>query len=1060
MIFSEVFLHKSQIISLLRFTLMGALAAFLPALTTGAQDAAQFQDPPRENRPETWFHFIGDNVSREGVEADLSAISEAGISGVQWFHGAFGGRWPGVEHPVVPLSEEWEQMVGHMARTAKEKGLRLTLQTCPGWAMAGGPWIEPEEAMRDLVWSRTDVPGGQTVSLQLPQGQPSEEAWRDYRDICVLAFPTPEGDTGAPLTTKGLDISGEDWSRTGSHVFRFSVLENAPIRTLELPSVESLGRAWCNEPGVQVILKAIRADGTQTPLVDAQLPMASWQDIEAFVLAVEEVTPAPEYKLCIRNEHPINLSYVRLHSASRQNDWHAAAGRTLRAKELYQGHARRSAASYVRTQEIVDLTPLLSPEGKLSWQAPDKGPWTILRYGHVNIGYKNGPAPAEATGWECNKLDRRGAVKQFTNYVGRLQSGPVAGLADGMLMDSWECYNQNWTDGMEESFAAENHYALRRWMPALSGYVLDDPETTARFLTDWRRTRSNLYIKEFFQPMVEQAHEAGMQVQYETAAADVVAMDPLEYYKWADVPMCEFWQPLSDNFVGSLNFKPIKPTASAAHLYGKRRVAAESFTSFSLTWDEHWEMLKEVANLNVSEGVTHFVFHTYTHNPQVDFLPPGTSFGNRIGTPFLRGQTWWPYMPCFTAYLARLSYLLEQGKPVVDVLWYLGDEVGNKPDQLAPFPEGFKYDYCNPDVLLNRLEVADGQLITPEGQRYRVLWIPENERMLPQTVEKLYKLIRAGARVVAGEPQSPATLQADKKAERQFRKTIGRIWTRRGEISRLGKGSIAWDVPLEEALSAWGLQPQLKAHGGDVLWYERETAGARWFFVSAPVGGEFHGTLDFLAEGEAELWDPVSGTVKGLRSVADGPYRHVKLDLAQAQNAFIVFRVKGAMPPVEEPRTGNPVELKDWTLSFPEGWGAAAQLNLDSLRAWKDLPMSAEGRAFSGTAVYKTSFDWDGECGAAVLDLGHVDMIADVRVNGEKAGVLWASPYRLDIGKWVKPGKNELEVYVTSTWYNRLAYDVSLPESDRKTWTIAGPDAGSPLHESGLLGPVTLTPYE
>ena len=124
----------------------------------GARDVTHFQDPPREYRPETWFHFIGDNVSREGVEADLSAIAEAGISGVQWFHGAFGGRWPGVEHPVVPLSEEWEQMVGHMARTAHEKGLRLTLQTCPGWAMAGGPWIEPEEAMRDLVWSRTDVP--------------------------------------------------------------------------------------------------------------------------------------------------------------------------------------------------------------------------------------------------------------------------------------------------------------------------------------------------------------------------------------------------------------------------------------------------------------------------------------------------------------------------------------------------------------------------------------------------------------------------------------------------------------------------------------------------------------------------------------------------------------------------------------------------------------------------------------------------------------------------------------------------------------------------------------
>ena len=118
--------------------------------------------------------------------------------------------------------------------------------------------------------------------------------------------------------------------------------------------------------------------------------------------------------------------------------------------------------------------------------------------------------------------------------------------------------------------------------------------------------------------------------------------------------------------------------------------------------------------------------------------------------------------------------------------------------------------------------------------------------------------------------------------------------------------------------------------------------------------------------------------------------------------------------------------------------------------------MTAEGRAFSGTAVYETSFDWDGECGPAVLDLGCVDMIADVRVNGEKAGVLWATPYQIDISEWVKPGRNVLEVYVTGTWYNRLVYDAALPAAERKTWTIAGPDAGSPLHDSGLIGPVKL----
>ena len=175
-------------------------------------------------------------------------------------------------------------------------------------------------------------------------------------------------------------------------------------------------------------------------------------------------------------------------------------------------------------------------------------------------------------------------------------------------------------------------------------------------------------------------------------------------------------------------------------------------------------MLKPVADANMAEGVTHLVFHTYTHNPQVGFLPPGTSFGgNGIGTPFLRGQTWWPYMHSFTDYLARCSYMFENGRPVSDVLWYLGDEMDHKPDQNAPFPDGFRYDYCNPDALLNRLSVADGRIVTPEGISYSLLWIPENRRMLPETVEAVYRLVKAGATVVGDAPSAPATLRIGEK---------------------------------------------------------------------------------------------------------------------------------------------------------------------------------------------------------------------------------------------------------------------------------------------------------
>ena len=990
----------------------------------GVQDEQNFVSPPKVFWPETWFHFIGDNVSREGMDADLEAIAGAGIAGIQWFHGAFGGRWPGVDTPVVPLSPDWDKMVAYLGQKARSLNLRLTVQTCPGWAMAGGPWIKPEDAMRDLVWSRTDVFGGTSWQGVLPKGQPSQEEWRDYRDVCVLAFPTPLGDTGKPLEISNISSVEADWAallREGkvldakggtTHSVTFTLPEGAVVRTLELPSLDSFGRDFVNTPGMELTLVGIGPDGKRETLLHSHLPMGSWQDNQPMSLAVNEPSrPAQKLEFTLSNEHNIHVGYVRFFSAARMNDWQARSGSTLRAKERYQDRTRQNPAAFVQKDEIQDLTSLLQADGTLSWTAPEGCNWTILRFGHVNSGYRNGPAPAEATGWECNKLDPRGAQVQFAHYVGRLQEGPLQGLANGMLMDSWECYNQTWTGKMEEEFLSGTGYALRGWMPALAGYVLDSQEATARFLDQWRRVKSDLYNRNFFKTMTDLAHEKGLQVQYETAGGDVVAMDFMEYYKYADVPMTEFWHPITEGFVGDLNFKPIKPTASAAHLYGKRRVAAESFTSFDLSWDEHWEMLKEVANLNMTEGVTHNVFHTYTHNPQVGFLPPGTSFGNKIGTPFLRGQTWWKYMPYFTTYLARTSYLLERGLPVVDVLWYVGDEVTQKPDQKAPFPQGYKYDYCNPDVLFNRLEVKEGRLVTPEGQSYGLLWIPDSGNLSARTVERVRSLMEKGARVVLGPSINRNTLEM------------------------------------------YRLQPQLVANE-ELLWLHRKTEGAHWFYIAAPTGKDFHGTVFLKAQGKAERWDAVSGRIEGLETRQEGEYAAVKLDLERAGNCFVVFRPGSSRQPADKPVYTRSKELTTWTLRFPEGWGAPEKpLTLKGLKAWKDLPLGEEGKAFSGTAVYETTFTLP-KAGEVELDLGKVDMIADVQVNGAPAGVLWASPYRLTVKG--KAGRNTLRIAVTGTWFNRLAYDANLPEDERKTWTIAGPEPGSPLRESGLIGPVLL----
>ena len=1187
--------------------------------TFGNEDAASFREPPRVFRPETWFHFIGGNVAKPGITADLEAIAGAGIEGVQLFHGQFGGAWPGVEPQIKCLSESWDGAVRHAAEECRRLGLRFTMQNCPGWAMAGGPWITPDKAMRHLVWSRADFAGGSNVSMALPQPQPSREEWRDYREVAVVAFPTPEGDTGQALAPESVKSNRGDlpWEKCLRNekdgkivlepgqepVWVEATFPNVvTLRTVELPSVQGFNHQWCYVPGVTITVQAVLPEGLRE-VARHELPESNWQDNKPISLACSEV-PARTYRITIDHKHTMTFSYLKLFTAARKNNWESEAAFTLRGLDRAP-HPQQSKSTWIDPARIVDVTDRMDTKGTLHWDAPP-GRWTVLRWGHVNTGRRNGPAPPEATGWECDKLSPAGAETHFAGYIGRLaaKNGPVGGgLMQGMVLDSWECETQTWTPGMDGQFARLRGYPLRAWFPALAGYVVGDPETTTRFLRDWRVTVNDLLVENFFGRMAALGRQNGLAISFETASGDVFPGDILEYYKHADVPMCEFWQPRTESFVGSFEFKPVKPCVSAARMYGKPRVAAEAFTSFNLTWNEHPAMLKHIADLHLAEGVTHLVFHTYTHNPRTDWLPPGTAFGSGIGTPFLRGQTWWPEMQEFTAYLARCGYLLERGRPVSDVLWYLGDEQDHKPPQDAPFPAGYHYDYCNPDVLLNRLAVRDGLIFTPEGVRYRVLWLRDCPRMLPETLERMVSLVKQGAVLVGERPRSLATLSGGAGAEKRFRNAVDTLWggkaTTVNGVRRVGQGSVINGLPLGDALTKLGLTPDVQGEG--VVWTHRETEGADWYFVAAPAQHGFRGTLRFRAGGAVQLWNPLTGD-----AIPAGVMRHdagtslVALDLPPSGSVFVVFLPTGptaaksivrlehdgvavadaqaprmattdlqvvsasygdpadptrrkdvtelvrrdqarglnaitaqndwaggdpALKTVKkllvvirlpdgqekhlEAREGQPLSLVDptpvpqpagevldggsrllawesgvyramredgttstwetraprsllltgpWNLDFPAGWGAPASVRVDKLASWTELDLTPEAKAFSGTATNTAEFTLSPLAkGTKVqLDLGRVAVIARVRINGQPAGTLWSPPYRFDITPLVQPGVNRLSVEVTSTWFNRLAYDAGLDEKARKNWTINGPAKGSVPVPSGLLGPVTV----
>ena len=135
-----------------------------------------------------------------------------------------------------------------------------------------------------------------------------------------------------------------------------------------------------------------------------------------------------------------------------------------------------------------------------------------------------------------------------------------------------------------------------------------------------------------------------------------------------------------------------------------------------------------------------------------------------------------------------------------------------------------------------------------------------------------------------------------------------------------------------------------------------------------------------------------------------------------------------------------------------------AEIALKELKPWKEFGETSEARAFSGTAEYCAEFTIDGKVhgGKMMLDLGRVESLAEIEVNGRNVGVLWSFPYSIDISGAVRDGVNSLKVKVTDTWFNRLVFDAGQPEDKRRTWTIAGPGKNEPLRISGLIGPVRL----
>ena len=640
-----------------------------------------------------------------------------------------------------------------------------------------------------------------------------------------------------------------------------------------------------------------------------------------------------------------------------------------------------------------------------------------------------------------------------------------------VVTDSWEAGAQNWTDDMIAQFTKRRGYDPRPWMPVLAGRVVESSEASDRFLWDLRKTIADLMADEHYGQVEASLKERGMGhygESHESGRAFVA--DGMEVKKLDEIPMSAMWiqMPGVNKTMFGYNADD-RESASVAHIYGQNLAAAESMTSCdsSTAWAWSPATLKPTADQELLNGINRIVIHESAHQPLID-KAPGLTLGP-CGQWFNRNETWAEQANVWIDYLARSSFLLQQGHFAADVLYFYGEDSNvtalfatKAPD----VPAGYGFDYINADGLIHELNVADGRITTGSGMSYKLLALdPYSKHMSLPVLRGIHKLVERGA-VVAGEKPIDTPSLADDQAE--FKKLNDELFGDGTGVHTVGKGKVYAGRNAEAALKALAVDPDFDyskpQSDSQILFVHRKLADGDIYFLDNRGDRASSVEASFRVTGKApELWYAETGKmVPASYRIADGR-TFVPLRLEPWGTVFVVFRKAAKAASTTLPKeTESQLGTVDgpWSVAFQPGRGAPASLTLDKLTSWSENEDPGV-KYFSGTGTYTKTLqappDWFQPGAKLWIDLGDVKNLAEVAVNGKSFGVVWHAPYRVDVTGALKPGANELTIKVIDPWVNRLIGDQQPDAAVKYTFAPSKPyKAKSPLVPSGLLGPVTV----
>lgn len=1090
-------------------------AATVPVAAPQPTLEQMFADPPMAARPRVWWHWMNGNISREGIARDLEWMQRVGIGGFQNFDASL--MTPQlVDQRLVYMTPEWREAFRFAASEAQRRGLEMGIAASPGWSETGGPWVTPQDGMKKLVWAEARVAGGRRYRGLVPQPPTMTGPYQtaQFREdmgphdphavhpqasgrIAVLAVPVREAVLPEPqISVGGVAVSGAavlgdadletglsvplDSDRNGEVLIRYPRAVTVRSIRLLFPGIRKPFRGLPILP----VLEA-RIDGAWRPVTD--LPLTGVASTHSF-----DAITAQEFRVRIQrnpNEggtaelagapgaiaidifdfgalEQVQLTQLMLSAEPLLDEVEAKAGYET-VLDYTAITSDDASPATVRTADVIDLSDRVMADGRIDWTPPAGSDWRILSFGWSLTGKTNHPATPEATGLEVDKYDAAAVRRYLETYlamyretVGEELMGD-AGLR-ALLTDSIEVGKANWTPGLEAEFARRRGYALRPWLPALTGLVLGSDVETERFLHDFRRTLAELLADVHYRTVADVAHEHGL-IVYGEALEDKRPLlgDDLDMRRFADVPMAALWTWAPDGQPRSTLIGDMRGAASVAHVYGRTYVAAESLTSANWPWAFAPNDLRPMIDLAFAHGVNRPTIHTSVHVP-VEDRQPGLSLAI-FGQYFNRNETWADMARPWVDYLSRTGMMLQQGHNVADVAWFIGEEAPITAQFASSVPEGLParhaYDFVNATMLREALRVENGLIVSDGGARYRLLFLGGEQPVLSlPTLRRIAELVDGGATLVGNRPVASPSLADD---QGEFGALAERLWS---------SPQVLAGAQVDRALDRLGIAADFVFDGGatdsEILFVHRRlddnAGGGDAYFLTNRRNRTESGEARFRVTGRVPYaWDAVTGSSRPLSWRTEGEHIVVPLTLAAHQSLFILFRevtAQTAMTVADPVSLTVAARLSEWQVAFQPGRGAPETV---SMAALQPLNEAAEPgvRHFSGTASYTATLTLPRRRGDGPLwlDLGWVGDVAEVLVNGQSAGIVWTAPYRVDIAPFARRGSNVVTVRVANLWVNRLIGDAQ-PGAERVTFVAAPtylPDA--PLRAAGLIGPVTVS---